>query len=117
MIAKQRMTRYQDLMAKHCNAKVKPQHFNIGDLVFRKVTTATKVFTHGKLGPNWECLYRIIDCNRKGTYHLETLDGQRLHHPWNIELLKKYYSSALATPMLQPMLLLLLSLFFRFLFK
>ena len=90
-IAKQRMTWYQDLMAKHYNAKVKPWHFNIGDLVLRKVTMATKDLTQGKLGPNWEGLYKIIDCNRKGTYLLETLDGQRLHHPWNTELLKKYY--------------------------
>ena len=52
MTAKQRMTRYQDLMAKHYNAKVKPQHFNIGDLVLRNVTTATKDPTQGKLGPN-----------------------------------------------------------------
>ena len=62
-------------MAKHYNAKVKPRHFSIGDLVLRKVTTATKDPTQGKLGPNWEDLYRIIDYNRKGTYYLETLNG------------------------------------------
>ena len=28
-IAKQRMAHYQDLMAKHYNAKVKPRHFSI----------------------------------------------------------------------------------------
>ena len=85
------MTRYQDLMAKHYNAKVKPRNFNIGDLVMRKVTITTKDPTQGKLGPNWEGPYRIIDCNRKGTYHLEMLDGQRLHHPLNTEHIKKYY--------------------------
>ena len=57
----QRMTRYQDLMAKHYNAKVKPQHFSIGDLVLRKVTMATKDLTQEKLGPNWEGPYKIID--------------------------------------------------------
>ena len=74
--AKQQMTQYQDLMAKHYNAKVKPRHFNISDLVLRKVTTATKVSTQGKLGPNWEGPYRIIDCNRKGTYYLEHLTSK-----------------------------------------
>lgn len=49
---KQQMTRYQDLMAKHYSAKVKPRHFNIRDLVLRKVTMATKDPTQGKLGPN-----------------------------------------------------------------
>ena len=38
----QRMTRYQDLIAKNYNAKVKPRHFSIGDLVLRIVITATK---------------------------------------------------------------------------
>ena len=87
----QRITQYQDLMAKHYNAKVKPRHFSIEDLVLRKVTTATKDPTQGKLGPNWESPYRIIDYSKKGTYFLETLDGQRLHHPWNIDHLRRYY--------------------------
>ena len=50
--AEQWMTRYQDLMAKCYNAKVKPWHFRIEDLVLRKVITATKDPTQGKLGPN-----------------------------------------------------------------
>ena len=87
----QQMTQYQDLMAKHYNAKVKPRHFSIGDLVLRKVTTATKDPAQGKLGPNWEGTYKIIGCNKKGTYYLETLDKHRLHHPWNTDHLKRYY--------------------------
>jgi len=78
-------------MAKHYNTKVKPRHFSIGDLVLRKVTTATKDPTQGKLGPNWEGPYRIIDYNKNGTYYLETLDEQRLRHPWNIDHLRRYY--------------------------
>ena len=35
--------------------------------------------------------YRITSWQRKDTYYLETLDGLRLHHPWNIEHLNKYY--------------------------
>ena len=85
------MTRYQDFVAKHYNAKVKPQHFSIGDLILKKVITATKDPMQGKLGPNWEGPYRIIDCNRKGSYYLETLNGQRLHHPWNTDHLRRYY--------------------------
>ena len=52
-----------------------------GDLVLRKVTTATRDLAQGKLGPNWKRPYKIIDYNRRGTYCLETLDRQRLHHP------------------------------------
>ena len=50
--AEQWMACYQDLMAMHYNTKVKPQCFEVGDLVLRKVTTTTKDPTQGKLGPN-----------------------------------------------------------------
>ena len=60
----------------------------------RKVIGATEDASQGKLGPNWEGPYRIALWHRKGTYHLETLDGQKLHHPWNTEHLKKYYQQA-----------------------
>ena len=46
------ITRYQDLMVKHYNIKVKPCHFKVRDLVLRKVTTATRNLAYGKLGPN-----------------------------------------------------------------
>ena len=89
--AEQRIARYQDLMAKHYNATVKPRHFQIGDLVLRKVTTATKDPAQGKLGPNLEGPYKIFDCHWKGTNHLKTFNGQRFHHLWNTEHLRRYY--------------------------
>ena len=87
----QRLARYQNLMAKHYNSRVRHRDFQVEDLVLRKVTGATRDPSEGKLGPNWEGPYRITLWQRKGTYHLETLDGQKLHHPWNTEHLKKYY--------------------------
>ena len=39
-------------MAKHYNTRVGPQRLEIEDLVLRKVMTATKDPTQGKLGPN-----------------------------------------------------------------
>ena len=38
----QRLARYQDLMAKHYNSKVKHWDFQVGDMVLRKVIGATK---------------------------------------------------------------------------
>ena len=78
-------------MTKHYNSKVKHRDFQVGDLVLRKVMDTTRDTSQGKLGPNWEGPYRIASWHRKDTYHLETLDGQKLHHPWNTEHLKKYY--------------------------
>ena len=40
--AEQRLAWYQDLMAKHYNSKVRRKDFQVGDLVLRKVTGATK---------------------------------------------------------------------------
>ena len=47
--AEQRLARYQNLMSKHYNAKVRHRDFQIGDLVLRKVMGAAKDPTQGKL--------------------------------------------------------------------
>ena len=75
-IAEQRLARYQNLMAKNYNSKVRHRDFQVGDLVLRKVMGAAKDLAQGKLGPNWEGPYRVTSWQSKGTYHLETLDGQ-----------------------------------------
>ena len=72
--AEQKLARYQDLMAKHYNSRIRHRDFQVGDLVLRKVTSATRDPSQ-KLGPNWEGPYRIASWYRKDTYHLETLDG------------------------------------------
>ena len=76
-------------MAKHYNSRVRHRDFQVGDLVLRKVMGTNRDPTQGKLGPNWERPYRITSWQRKGIYHHETLDGQKLSHPWNIEHLRK----------------------------
>ena len=48
----QKLTQYQDLMAKHYNSRVRHKDFKVGDLILRKVTGATRDPTQGKLGPN-----------------------------------------------------------------
>jgi ribonuclease HI len=82
---------YQQRMARYYDRRVKDREFGVGDLVLRKVTLATKDPTQGKLGPTWEGPYRVVKFHRRGTYHLEKLDGDALPHPWNAEHLKKYY--------------------------
>ena len=89
--ASSRREKYRQKMAKYYNKKVKLRRPEIGDLVLRKVSIATKEPNQGKLGPTWEGSYRVIHYSRRGSYHLETLGGQKLPRPWNIENLKKYY--------------------------
>ena len=78
-------------MAEYYNKRVKLRQLDIGDLILRKVTTATKDLVQGKLEPTWEGPYRVVHYSRRGSYHLETLDGKKLLRPWNIENLKKYH--------------------------
>ena len=62
----------------------------------------------GKFGPNWEGSYRIVDCHRKGTCHLETLDGKdSTTYGTSIT-----YGDTTSSRQLQTMLLLLLLLLF-----
>ena len=89
--ASSKMTKYQQKMAEYYKNIVKLRQLDIGDLVLCKVSAATKDPNQGKLGPTWEGPYRVVHYSRRGSYHLETLDGQKLLHPWNIENLKKYH--------------------------
>ena len=82
MAAKQRMTR-------RFNLRVKQRGFKAGDLVLKKVTDPTK---KGKLDPNWEGPYRVLEESQNGAYKLETSDGSELPRTWNIANLKFYFS-------------------------
>ena len=64
MNAKQRTTRYKNLIARQYNVMVKPRRFNIGDFILKRVFLATRNPTHGKLWHNWEGPYRVINCKR-----------------------------------------------------
>ena len=91
MNVEQRTARYKNLMARQYDVMVKPRRFSIGDLVLKRVSLATRCLAHGKLGPNWEGSYIVINCKRQGSYYLEAMDGRKLEHPWNVEHLRRYY--------------------------
>ena len=55
--ASSRMVEYQWKMAEYYNKRVKLRQLDIGDLVLRKVTMATRDPTQGKLGSTWEGPY------------------------------------------------------------
>ena len=87
----QRTAKYKNLMARQHDTMVKPKRFNIRDLVLKRVSLATKNPAHGKLGPNWEGPYRVVNYKRQGSYYFEALDERKLKHPWNVEHLRRYY--------------------------
>ena len=51
-------------MAKYYNKRVKLRQLDIGDLILRKVTPATKDLIQGKLEPTWEGPYRVVHYSR-----------------------------------------------------
>lgn len=77
MDAEQRMARYKNLMARQYDAMVKPRRFSIRDLVLKRVSLAIKNPAYGKLEPNWEGPYRVINCKRQRSYYLEALEGRK----------------------------------------
>jgi hypothetical protein len=85
------LSTYQERMAKYFNRKVKPRSFEVGDLVLRKVTLATRDPVEGKLAPNWEGPYKVVRCRRLGAYCLEDSTGRVISRPWNADHLKKYF--------------------------
>ncbi|XP_075673828.1 uncharacterized protein LOC142643166 [Castanea sativa] len=54
--ASSKTMKYQRKMTEYYNKRIKLRRLEIGDLVLRKVTNATKNSAHGKLGPTWEDL-------------------------------------------------------------
>ena len=82
---------YQQKLKQGYDANVRLRHLTSGDLVLRKVVGAAKNPAWGKLGPNWEGLYRITSQAGIGAYFLEDLDEHVIPRSWNVNNLKRYY--------------------------
>ena len=85
------LTYYQQKFEQGYDSSVKLRPLNLGDLVLRKVVGTSKNSTWGKLGPNWEGLYRITLVEGVGAYFLEDLDEKVMPRPWNVNNLRRYY--------------------------
>ena len=62
--AEHRTARYKNLIGRQHDAMVKPRCSNIEDLILKRVSLAIRNPAHGKLGPNWERPYRVINYKR-----------------------------------------------------
>jgi len=65
--------------------------FEVGNKVLLKDAAKEKQWS-GKLQPKWKGPYIINEIVGKGAYKLRNLEGRILKAPYNIKLLKKYYS-------------------------
>ena len=85
------LAHYQHKLKQGYDANVKQRPLMHGDLVLRKVLDTVKNPAWGKLGSNWEGLYRITSVASIGAYFLEDLDEHVIPCPWNVNNLKMYY--------------------------
>ena len=82
---------YQHKLKQGYDANMKLRPLAPGDLVLRKVLGTVKNLAWGKLGPNWEGLYRITSVAGIGAYYLEDLEKNVVPRPWNVNNLRRYY--------------------------
>ena len=86
-----KMVYYQQKLKQGYDKGVKLRPLAPGDLVLRKMVGTAKNPTWRKLGPNWEGPYRITYIAGIGAYYLEDLDENVIHHPWNVNNLRRCY--------------------------
>ena len=86
-----RVASYQRRLANSYNKRVKPQMFQSGDLVLRKVFENTTDPTAGKFQPNWEGPYVVRRLRESGSYAIYKTDRTPVPGMWNATHLKRYY--------------------------
>ncbi|XP_058192044.1 uncharacterized protein LOC131309421 [Rhododendron vialii] len=79
---------YQQEVARGYNRNVRARPFNVGDLVLRMVTEATKLT---KLKDPYEGPYRVVEKIGHGVYKLAEMDGTPIANPWNAQKLRKFH--------------------------
>ncbi|XP_074323987.1 uncharacterized protein LOC141660904 [Apium graveolens] len=88
--AHQRNMKYLLQAAHHYDSNIKKRSFTVGDLVLRELA-ASMPTKQGKLQPNWEGPYKVIEVVRLGTYKLETLSCEAIKNTWHASRLRKFY--------------------------
>ncbi|KAL2252709.1 UNVERIFIED_CONTAM: Ribonuclease HI [Sesamum indicum] len=80
---------HKTLMMRQYYKTLRPRELQVGDLVLKKVEVSKHV---GKLDPEWEGPYKVVEIRRKGSYILQDAKGRNLPRPWNIRNLRKFYA-------------------------
>jgi hypothetical protein len=80
--------RYQQSLRRYHARRVRPQGFQVGDLVLWLRQDARG---RHKLTPPWEGLFIIAKILKPGTYKLANDQGEVYSNAWNIEQLCRFY--------------------------
>ncbi|XP_019434515.1 PREDICTED: uncharacterized protein LOC109341140 [Lupinus angustifolius] len=82
---------YQKRLMRAYAKKVRPRHFQEGDLVLKKILPIQKDH-RGKLTPNYEGPFVVKKAFSRGALILTTMDGNDLPLSVNSDAVKKYYA-------------------------
>nr|XP_019070256.1 uncharacterized protein K02A2.6-like [Solanum lycopersicum] len=81
---------YQKRMARAYNKKVRPRHFEEGQLVLRGILPH-HAETKGKFSPNWRGPFVVKRVLPNGTLHLADIEGKVTETIVNADAVKRYY--------------------------
>ena len=82
---------YQKRMIRAFNKKVRPQEYQVGDLVIKRIILPQSD-PRGKWTPTYEGPFVVKHVFSGGAMILTTMDGDDLPHPANADIVKKYYA-------------------------
>ena len=81
---------YQKRMARAYNKKVRPRHFEEGQLVLRRILPH-HAETKGKFSPNWRGPFVVKRVLPNGALYLADIEGKVTETVVNADVMKRYY--------------------------
>ena len=81
---------YQKRMARAYNKKVRPRHFEEGQLVLRRILPH-HAETKGKFSPNWRGPFFVKRVLPNGALYLADIEGKVTETVVNVDAVKRYY--------------------------
>ncbi|GJR18108.1 hypothetical protein Tco_0966635 [Tanacetum coccineum] len=80
-----REAKYKKKVEQYYNKQVHPVSFRVGDFMYRR-NQASRVENQGKLGPNWEGPYWVIEAYNNGSYKICTMNDREVPRTWTLTM-------------------------------
>ncbi|KAM3395988.1 hypothetical protein P3S68_004994 [Capsicum galapagoense] len=81
---------YQKRMARAYNKKVRPRHFEVGQLVLKRILPH-QVEAKGKFSSNWQGPFIVKKVFPNGALYLTDIEGKMAKMAINVDAIKRYY--------------------------
>jgi hypothetical protein len=81
--------RYLEGIRRYHDRNVKERSFNVGDIVLRRIQNTEGLH---KLSSHWEGPFTVAKVTGRGSYRLQTLEGEDINNSWNVDQLCRLYA-------------------------